>query len=176
MSVTKHISVGFALLVLRYWAMRRPLSKERATGAVSHAFFYNKQISVTSGDTSGASLGLGSVAGALGVGGVLGTIAGGVSVGGGTSSSVSTSYAQQRILAIPPQSSAYISESSWYEYNQKRQEWRILHRECLFRKMRERRRFLLSDRFRCAKYKPLLAKTSAKLCAIQNYFVTLPCD
>lgn len=141
-----------------------------------HPFFDNKQISVTSGDASGASLGLGSVAGALGVGGVLETIAGGVSVGGGTSSSVSTSYAQQRILAIPPQSSAYISESSWYEYNQKRQEWRILHRECLFRKMRERRRFLLSDRFRFAKYKPLLAKTSAKLCAIQNYFVTLPCD
>ena len=106
--------MGFALLVLRYWAMRRRLSKERATGAVSHAFFYNRQISVTSGDASGASLGLGSVAGALGVGGVLGTIAGGVSVGGSTSSSVSTSYAQQRILAIPPQSSAYISESSWY--------------------------------------------------------------
>lgn len=83
---------------------------------ISTPFYDTKQISVTSGGASGASLGLGSIAGALGVGGVVGSIAGGMSVGGGTSSSVSTSYIQQRILAIAPHSSAYISECIWDNY------------------------------------------------------------
>ncbi len=85
----------------------------RSVNNVSTPFYDTKQISVSTGGGSGGNLGLGAIAGALGVGGVIGDIAGGVSIGGGTSSSVSTTYTQQRILAIPPHSSAYISEHKW---------------------------------------------------------------
>lgn len=88
----------------------------RSVDNISTPFYDTKQVSVSTGGGSGASMGLGSVAGALGVGGVIGSLAGGLSVGGGTSSSVSTTYTQQRILAIPPHSSAYISEHVWDNY------------------------------------------------------------
>lgn len=83
---------------------------------ISTPFYDTKVVSVSSGSGSGAGLGLGAVAGALGVGGTIGQLASGVSVGGGSSSSVSTTYSQQRILAIPPHSSAYISEHTWDNY------------------------------------------------------------
>ncbi len=83
---------------------------------IATPFYDTKQISVSEGRGSGASVGLGSIAGALGVGGVVGDIAGGVSVGGGSSSSVSTTYSQQRILAIPPHTSAYLSEHKYDNY------------------------------------------------------------
>lgn len=67
--------------------------------------YYNasEQTSVTSGGGAGLSLGLGSVASALGIGGVAGTLANGIGVGGGSSHSSTTTYTQQRIIAIPPQ-------------------------------------------------------------------------
>ena len=88
----------------------------RIVNNVATPFYDTKQISVSKGSGSGASVGLGAITGALGVGGVVGDIAGGVSVGSGTSSSVSTTYSQQRILAIPPHSSAYISEHKYDNY------------------------------------------------------------
>lgn len=88
----------------------------RSVNNISTPFYDPKQVSVSTGGGSGASMGLGSVAGALGVGGLIGDLAGGLSVGGGTSSSVSTTYTQQRILAIPPHSSVYISEHMWDNY------------------------------------------------------------
>lgn len=68
------------------------------------------QKTVSVGGGSGASLGLGSVAGALGVGGVVGQIAGGIGVGGGTNHSVSTTFQQQRVVAIPPHGSRNLTE------------------------------------------------------------------
>lgn len=88
----------------------------KTIGNIATPFYDPKQVSITSGSSSGGSLGLGSVAGILGVGGAIGGLASGMSVGGGTSSSVSTTYTQQRILAIPPRSSAYISEHKWENY------------------------------------------------------------
>lgn len=57
--------------------------------------YYNpsEQTTVSHGSTTGASIGIGSVFGVLGIGGV---------VGGSTSNSVSTTYSQQRFIAIPP--------------------------------------------------------------------------
>lgn len=70
---------------------------------VSYCYFnQQEQTTIGHGSGSGVSVGLGSIAGALGVGGVVGTLAGGVAVGGGSSNTVSTTYTQQRILAIPP--------------------------------------------------------------------------
>lgn len=77
------------------------------------AFCYyenTEQITVNAGGGSGASIGLGSVAGALGVGGVVGQLAGGIGVGGGTSRSASTTYLEQRVIAIPPHGHKRLSE------------------------------------------------------------------
>lgn len=82
----------------------------RSIDNIAAPFYDTKVVSVSSGSSSGASLGLGAVAGALGIGGTIGQLASGVSVGGGSSSSVTTTYSQQRILSIPPYGSAYISE------------------------------------------------------------------
>lgn len=81
------------------------------------AFCYYKstQTTINEGGSSGASIGLGSVAGALGIGGTVGQIAGGVIVGGGTSHSISTTYSQQRIIAIPPHGNKNLSETIYEE-------------------------------------------------------------
>ena len=73
----------------------------------------SKQTTVNQGGGSGGSVNLGSVAGVLGIGGMVGQLAGGVNVGGGTSSSISTSYATQRIIAIPPHGSKYLTDDVW---------------------------------------------------------------
>lgn len=67
--------------------------------------FYDtsEQTTVGHGSGIGASVGLGSIAGALGIGGVIGTLAGGIAVGGGSNNTISTTYSQQRVIAIPPQ-------------------------------------------------------------------------
>lgn len=68
------------------------------------------QMTVNSGTGSGASLNLGSVAGILGVGGAIGQLAGGVNVGGGKSQSLSTTFSQQRVIAIPAHGNKYLSQ------------------------------------------------------------------
>jgi hypothetical protein len=70
---------------------------------------------VTLGGSSGAGLGLGSVAGVLGIGGAVGQLAGGVSVGGSRSHSVSTTYSEQRIIAIPPQGNRNLTTEKWVQ-------------------------------------------------------------
>lgn len=72
------------------------------SNGVALSYLSNEQVTVGKSSGSGASVGLGGIAGALGVGGVIGGIASGVAVGGGSSSSVSSTYNDSRILAIPP--------------------------------------------------------------------------
>lgn len=62
--------------------------------------------STTTSNTSGSGAGvnLGSITGALGVGGVAGTLANGVNVGGGSSNTTTNTTYSQRIIAIAPQS------------------------------------------------------------------------
>ncbi len=77
----------------------------------SHIYFDNsEQTTVTHGNASGGSIGLGSVTNALGIGGVVGTLAGGVTVGGGNRSGIQTTYTNQRILVIPPHSRKALSK------------------------------------------------------------------
>lgn len=61
---------------------------------------------VSSTTTGGGSINLGGVANALGVGGALGAIAGGINVGGSKGNTVSEIQYAQRVIAIPPHSSA----------------------------------------------------------------------
>lgn len=70
----------------------------------------SEQTTISVGGGSGSSVNLGGVAGALGVGGAVGQLANGVSVGGGSSHSVSTTYQKQRFIAIPPHGSRNLTE------------------------------------------------------------------
>ena len=80
----------------------------------SLSYFENtEQITVNKGGGSGASVGLGSIAGAAGIGGVAGQLAGGITVGGGSSHSVSTTYNQQRFIAIPPYGKRNLTEEKY---------------------------------------------------------------
>lgn len=72
-----------------------------------------EQITENYGGSSGGSIGLGAIGDVLGVGGVAGQIMGGISVGGGSSQSVSKTYSQQRILTIPPHSNRDITDEKW---------------------------------------------------------------
>lgn len=82
-------------------------------GAFKCYYDNTEQMTVNMGGGNGASLGLGSVAGVLGVGGVVGQLASGVSVGGGSTHSVSKTYSQQRVIAIPPHGNRNLTEEKW---------------------------------------------------------------
>lgn len=73
-------------------------------GDEAQPYYTPSATSTTHGASSGASVNMGAVAGALGVGGSLGTLANGVNVGGGTSNSSTTIEYSQRVIAIPPKS------------------------------------------------------------------------
>lgn len=77
-------------------------------------YYVPSATSTTAGTSGGASVNLGSVAGALGVGGVVGTLAGGVNVGGGTSNSSSTVTYAQRVVAIPSKSAIKLEFQSYF--------------------------------------------------------------
>lgn len=66
------------------------------------SYFNNEQVSVGQSSGGGVSVGLGGIASGLGIGGIAGTIAGSVGVGGGSSSSVTSTYSDMRVLSIPP--------------------------------------------------------------------------
>ncbi len=80
----------------------------------------SEQTTVNMGGANGASLGLGSVANVLGVGGALGTIAGGVGIGGGSSHSTSTTYLKERVIAIPPHGRKRLTERRVIETKKER--------------------------------------------------------
>lgn len=90
-----------------------------STGNVK-TYFDPQEFTITEGGNSGtgANVNLGSVANALGIGGVVGTLAGGVNVGGnnGKFSTVTRTYKNERVLKIPPKSSLALSEDSYEFY------------------------------------------------------------
>lgn len=77
-------------------------------GTQSSPYYIPTATSSTNGTSSGAGVNLGSVAGALGVGGIVGGIANGVNVGGGSSSSSTSVTYSQRVIAIPPKSTVQL--------------------------------------------------------------------
>ncbi len=81
-------------------------------------YYDGSSVSQSTGNGSGASLGLGAVTGSLGIGGIVGTLASGVNVGGGTQSSASKTYGSQRVLAIPPMGK--VSLPPYYEIENKK--------------------------------------------------------
>lgn len=84
-------------------------------------------VTMGGGSSTGASVNLGSVADALGVGGVVGTLAGGINVGGnkGNASATTTTQQDSRILTIPPQASVTLSEDKAIRHPSQKKEYRI---------------------------------------------------
>lgn len=72
------------------------------------AYFTNSTYSTSSGKSSGASMNLGAITGAIGIGGVIGTLASGISVGGGKSGESQITTTEQQVLVIPAYASAYL--------------------------------------------------------------------
>lgn len=76
----------------------------------SECYYNTKQTTISSGKGVGTSVGLGPIANAVGIGGVVGRIANGISVGGNNMSSASATYNMQRFLSIPPNSTTNLTE------------------------------------------------------------------
>lgn len=96
-----------------------------STGETKKYYNSTEYTFTTGGNSgSGATVNLGSVADALGVGGAVGALAGGVNVGGdkGKFSATTTTYKDNRILIIPPQSSVALSEDSYIDNPSKKHE------------------------------------------------------
>lgn len=69
---------------------------------VAQQLYSNSVTTNFSSDTQGATVNLGSVANAFGVGGVAGKLAQGVNVGGNSTSGSSTQVFEERYISIPP--------------------------------------------------------------------------
>ena len=67
----------------------------------------------TTGNIGGASVNLGSVAGAMGVGGAIGQALGGVNVGGGTTKQNSTTVYEQRVIMLAPRAGYTLQQWAW---------------------------------------------------------------
>ncbi len=70
----------------------------------------------TSGSTTGGSVNLGAVAGAMGMGGSLGRLASGINIGGSNSNIKSEVVFSERVLAIPPGATEVIKGASFSNY------------------------------------------------------------
>ena len=71
------------------------------------------QTTFSNGSNIGASMNAGTVASALGIGGIASQLVSGLNVGGSSHQTVSTTYNPQRIIAIPPHSFRYLTEAKF---------------------------------------------------------------
>lgn len=76
----------------------------------SESYFNTEETTVNHGSSSGAGFNLSGLTNAIGIGGIVGTLAGATTVGGSNQHSVSTTYTNQRFLAIPPHSKKNLTE------------------------------------------------------------------
>lgn len=74
-------------------------------GGYAQPYYSNSSFTEGKSASRGASMNLGAVAGAMGIGGVVGTLMGGMSVGGANTNTASITKNEQQILVIPPHSS-----------------------------------------------------------------------
>lgn len=80
------------------------------TNGKADMMFKNSAYSTNNTSGGGVSVNAGSIANALGIGGVAGTIANGVNFGSGTSFQNGTTVYEQRVIAIAPQSLTVLYE------------------------------------------------------------------
>lgn len=90
--------------------------------ATAYPYYIPTATSISHGTNGGASVNLGGVTNALGIGGVVGAIASSVNVGGGSSDTNTTVTYSQRIVAIPPKSAIKLREQPIFP-NEKYDHW-----------------------------------------------------
>lgn len=83
-------------------------------GEEAQAYYAPTATSVISSSTNGASVNMGALAGAMGIGGSLGKLANGVTVGGANTSGTTTTEFAQRVISIPPMSTKTLSPMLLY--------------------------------------------------------------
>ena len=77
-------------------------------------YYVPSSTTTTHGASSGGSVNLGAVTGALGIGGVAGSLANGINVGGGSTNSTTSTTYSQRVIAVPPMSSVNLPPQYFY--------------------------------------------------------------
>ena len=77
-------------------------------------YYVPSSTTTTHGASSGGSVNLGAVTGALGIGGVAETLANGINVGGGSTNSTTSTTYSQRVIAVPPMSSVNLPPQYFY--------------------------------------------------------------
>lgn len=89
------------------------------TNGQPQTLFKNSSTTQSDTDMGGASLNLGGVASALGIGGVAGGILGGTTVGGGNASTQGTTIYETRVLAVAPKSVTILFKwvDAWNYFN-----------------------------------------------------------
>ncbi len=75
----------------------------------STCYYIPSSTTTSSTSSGGGSVNIGSITGALGIGGAVGTLANGVNVGGGSSNTTSNTTFSQRIIAVAPLSTVNLS-------------------------------------------------------------------
>lgn len=78
-------------------------------------YYNSEKVSTLGGSNKGMGVNMGSVADALGVGGVVGTLASGVNVGGGKSNTTMIEHQDSRLLTIPPKGKMLLSKDDYLE-------------------------------------------------------------
>ncbi len=87
-------------------------------GGSAYCYYGDSEITtISQSQGGGTSVGLGAVTDAFGIGGLAGAVASGISVGGGRSHSVSKTYSQQRVIAIPPHGNKYLTVPKLANHN-----------------------------------------------------------
>ena len=86
------------------------------SSGTSVSYYNTEQVTVSKTKGKGTSVGLGGIASAAGIGGALGSIASGITVGTGSSGSVSSNYSDDRVLIIPPSGNINLREDKYMMY------------------------------------------------------------
>ena len=86
------------------------------------SYYDTEQTTVAHGKGSGVGVGLGGIASAIGVGGILGTLANSVSVGSSSQSTIMKTYTKERILAIPPHAQTNLTDFKQIEVKKNKYE------------------------------------------------------
>ena len=86
-------------------------------GGEAEPYYIPTATSEYGGNTTGASVNLGAVAGAMGIDGSIGKLANGINVGGASTKGTKTTVYSQRVISIPPMSSKSLEPHLFFPIN-----------------------------------------------------------
>lgn len=113
----------------------------------AHPYYIPTATSTGHGGSTGGSVNLGAVTGAVGIGGALGSIANGVNVGGSSTNIKTTTTYSQRIVSIPPMASLSLAPQSVYRVVQGGGYWQGYHSDVSSFVMKKHADFFIESGF-----------------------------